>query len=159
MFVSSLGGLVFKTTVQSALSPGPRGPDGIQFWALVEHEILWPWYYLQVVQDLGTELMRTMVMVSTPSELADVTSARTETVWLEAAYIVSPGDINGTGVWKLEPLLEAKMYLNRQGTPVGVAHRVIGGETYAVGEPASDRDARSEKIFDAKIHLGQVDPL
>lgn len=149
---------MFKTTVQSALSPRPRGPDGIQFWAVVEHEILWPWYYLQVVQDVGTELMRTMLMVSTPSELAGVTSARTEAVWLEAAYIVSPGDINGTGVWKLEPLLETLLYRNRRGTPVGVTHRVIGGKTYAVGEPSGDRDARAEKIFDAKIHLGQVAP-
>ena len=149
---------MFKTSVQSALSSGPRGPDGIQFWALVEHEILWPWYYVQVVQDLGTELMRTMVMVATPSDLAGVASARTETVWLEAAYIVSPGDINGTEVWKLEPLIRAVIYRNRQGTPVGATHRVISGQTYAVGEPSCMRDGRPEKIFDARIHLGQLEP-
>jgi hypothetical protein len=147
---------VFKTTEQSALFPSPKGPDGIQFWAHIEHEILWPWYYLQVVQDFGSEVMRTMVMVSTPSELAGVVSARTTTVWLEAAYIATPGDTNGTGAWMLEPLLETVMYRDEQGAPVGVTHQVASGEVYTVGEVPDDRDISSANIFDSKIHVGRM---
>lgn len=147
---------MFKTTEQSALFPSSKGPDGIQFWAHVEHEILWPWYYLQVVQDFGIEVMRTMVMVSTPSELAGVVSARTTTVWLEAAYIATPGDINGTGAWKLEPLLEAVMYRDEQGAPAGVTYKVVSTMVYAVGEPSDERGMSSEKIFDSTIHLGEI---
>jgi hypothetical protein len=147
---------VFKTTEQSALFPSPTGPDGIQFWAHIEHEILWPWYYLQVVQDFGSELMRTMVMVSTPSELAGVVSARTATVWLEAAYIATPGDINGTDAWKLEPLLQAVMYRDEQGALAGVTYTVVSTKVYAVGEPSDERDMSTETIFDSTIHLGQM---
>lgn len=145
---------MFKTTEQYELLGGPRGADGIQFWSLIEHEILWPWYYIQVVQDLGTELSRTMLMMSTTSELSGVALARTKVAWLEAAYIATPGDINGTGAWTLEPLVEVLMYRDGGGAPTGVIHRVVSGETYALGDPPDDSRRSPETVFDATLHLG-----
>lgn len=145
---------MFKTTEHHELMGGPRGPDGIQFWSVVEHDIFWPWYYVQVVQDFGTELLRTMLMLSTTSELSGVALARTKTVWLEAAYIGTPGDINGTGAWRLEPLLEVLIYRDEDGAPVGVAHRTVQGKTYALGESLNNLRTSPERVFDATLHLG-----
>lgn len=147
---------MFKTTEQSAVFPAPRGPDGVQFWTHVEHEVVWPWYYLQVVQDFGREEMRTMLMLSTAAELADAVLARTELVWLEAAYIATPAGVNGSGGWKLEPLLEVVMFRNEKDFPAGVSHLIDGGQVYSIGEPDYHHCAHSEKVFDASIHLGKA---
>jgi len=147
---------VFKTTEQSAIFSAPSGADGVQFWAHVEHEVLWPWYYLQVVQDLGSEEMRTMLMLPSATELANVVLARTELVWLEAAYIATPADVNETGRWRLDPLVEVVIFRNRQDFPQGVSHTVDSGQVYSLGEPGSVHSVRSEKVFDAGIHLGKV---
>lgn len=152
---SHLGGRVFKTTEQSAVFPAPRGTDGVQFWTHVEHEVLWPWYYLQVVQDFGSEEMRTMLMLPTAAELADAVLARTEFVWLEAAYIATPDGYNESGGWKLEPLLEVVMFRSEKGFPSCVTHLVDSGKMYSIGEPGSSHCAHFEKIFDAGIHLGK----
>lgn len=147
---------MFKTTKQSAVFPAPRGPDGVQFWSHVEHEVLWPWYYLQVVQDFGSEEMRTMLMLPTPAELADAVLARTELVWFEAAYIATPDGVNGSGGWKLEPLLEVVKFRNEKDFPSGVSHLVDSGQVYSIGEPGSPHSVHSQKVFDASIHLGKV---
>jgi hypothetical protein len=117
---------------------------------------MWPWYYLQVVQDLGSEEMRTMLMLSTAAELADAVLARTELVWLEAAYIATPASVNGSGGWKLEPLLEVVMFRNEKDFPSGVSHLVDSRRVYSMGEPGSLHCAHSEKVFNAGIHLGKV---
>lgn len=147
---------MFKTTEQSALLSAPSGADGVQFWAHVEHELLWPWYYLQVVQDLGDEEMRTMLMLPSSAALADVVLARTELVWLEAAYIATPADLNETGGWRLEPLVEVVVFRNEKDFPQGVRHTVDSGQVYSLGEPDSVHSVRSEKVFDAGVHLGKV---
>ena len=146
---------MFKTTQHSAVFPAPRGADGVQFWTHVEHDVLWPWYYLQVVQDFGSEEMRTMLMLPTAANLADAVLARTELVWLEAAYIATPDGFNESGGWKLEPLLEVVMFRNDKDFPSGVSHLVDSGKVYAMGEPGSPHCAHSEKVFDAGIHLGK----
>jgi hypothetical protein len=148
---------VFKTTEQSALLSAPSGAEGVQFWAHVEHELLFPWYYLQVAQDLGTEVVRTMLMLPSAAELADVVRARTELVWLEAAYIATPADVNNTGGWRLEPLVDVVIFRNEQNFPQGVSHTVDSGQVYSLGEPDSRHCAHSEKVFDAGVHLGKVE--
>lgn len=149
---------MFKTTKHSALFSAPSGADGVQFWAHVEHEVLWPWYYLQVVQDLGTEKMRTMLMLPSAAELADVVLARTEHVWLEAAYIATPADVNNTGGWRLEPLVKVVIFRNEQNFPQSVRHTVDSGQVYSLGESDSRHCVHSEKVFDAEVHLGKVEP-
>lgn len=152
---SHLGGRVFKTTEQSALFPAPSGPDGVQFWTHVEHEVLWPWYYLQVVQTTATDEMRTMLMMSSTAELADAVLACTEHVWLEAAYIVTPADINDSSGWNLERLLEVVTFRNEKDFPTGVRHLVDSGRVYSLGEPGSSHSVYCAKVFDAGVHLGR----
>ncbi|TFB37868.1 hypothetical protein [Pseudomonas sp. F01002] len=146
---------MFKTTERSAIFPAPSGPDGVQFWHHVEHEVHWPWYYLKVVQDFGDEEMRTMLMVSTASDLADIVSARTDSVWLEEAYIVTPGSINESGSWKLESLLEVVVLRNERCFPAEVCHVVTGGQIYKLGQSPCLQSVKPQKIFDALIHLGK----
>lgn len=150
---------MFKTTDRSALFVKPRGPDGIQFWAHVEHEALWPWYYLRVVQDLGEEELRTMLMLASASELADIVAARTDTVWLEEAYLATPANVNDSGSWKLEPLVEVAIYRNDRSFPAGARYVVSTGKVYCVGELSSFQHLTSEKIFDADFHLGRVNEI
>jgi hypothetical protein len=82
--------------------------------------------------------------------------ARTELVWLEAAYIATPADVNETGRWRLDPLVDVVIFRNKQDFPQGVSHTVDSGQVYLLGEPGSVHSVRSEKVFDAGIHLGKV---
>lgn len=97
-----------------------------------------------------------MLMLPSATELADLVLARTELVWLEAAYIATPADVNETGGWRLEPLVEVVIFRNEQDFPQGVRHTVDSGQVYSLGEPNSGRCVHSEKVFDALVHLGKV---
>lgn len=132
----------------------PKGPDGVQLWSLVEHEICWPWFYVQVVQAFGDKRFRTMLMLPNRSIFEDVVSAQTDKVWLDQAYLVSPGNVNGTRKWRMEELLEVESVRNAEGDEVDICCTVAGGQKYYFGGGVScEKFLSCELLFSAEFHL------
>lgn len=146
---------MFKTNRKSELFPGlSNGPDGVQFWSFVEQDMAWPWFYLQLVEDDGGELFRSMLMVPTPVLLEQVVAAKSDHAWIEQAQLVTPSHINDTGRWTMEPLLEVSLILDEQGLEVGYRYRVAGGQAYSVSvDPFPDGQLKTHTIFSAALHI------
>ncbi|MGO2449346.1 hypothetical protein [Pseudomonas taetrolens] len=148
---------MFKTTEQSAIFAQPMGADGIQFWSLVEHEVCWPWFYLQIVQEDGDKAFRSMLMLASTTELAAIASARTESAWLEKVYIATPGDVNGTKDWKLEPLQNVEVVRDQSDTIVSARFGIQGGKVHSIGDNNPLPGWSRQLCFCADSHLGPVD--
>lgn len=148
---------MFKTAEATALFPKPMGHDGIQFWSLVEHEQLWPWFYLQVVQEDSCSAFRTMLMLSSTEELAAIASAQTCGVWLEKAYLVTPGDMNGTSGWQLENLLGVEVLKDVNDANLGAKFYVENGQVRSLGEVWEGSNSGVRTCFCAEMHLGRVE--
>jgi hypothetical protein len=146
---------VFKTNRNAELLPGlSTGPDGVQFWSFVELEMIWPWFYLQIVQDDGEEAFRNMLMVPSVPLLEQVIAAQSDHVWLERALLVTPEHMNKVDRWMMEPLLEVSSIRDARGNELGHQYRVEGDRTYSTS--ASQRpDSRmiTHVIFSAALHL------
>ena len=145
---------MFKTTERSAMFSKPMGSEGVQFWAHVEHDIQWPWFYLQIVQKYGEEAFRTMIMLSSAQDVADIVMARTAAVWIEEAYLATPGNMNGSSHWKMEPLRQVDLIRNVSNSVVGARFGLESGEVYFLGESSHSSDAFLHRCFCADSHLG-----
>ena len=147
---------MFKTTEAASLFPNPMGQDGVQFWSLVEHEIPWPWFYLQVVQEDAKAAFRTMLMLSSTEDLAAIASTQTHEAWLEKAYLVTPGDINGSSGWQLEGLLKVEVLKNVHSSNLGARFYVENGQIRSLGEVWQEATSGVHTCFCAEKHLGRV---
>lgn len=146
---------MFKTNRNAELLPGlSNGPDGVQFWSFVEQEVAWPWFYLQMVEDDGTEAFRSMLMVPTPPLLEQIVAAKSDHAWIEQAQLATPAHINKTGRWIMESLLEVSAIRNEQGQELGYEYRVEGGRTYSISaDQLPDGQLNTYTIFSAALHL------
>jgi hypothetical protein len=147
---------MFKTTEATALFSNPVGVDRIQFWSHVEHEIMWPWFYLQIVQEDGDAAFRTMVMLSSTADLASIVAARSPSAWIEKAYLASPGDVNGTGTWQLEPLARAEIIFSDSKTALGARFYIDKGCVRSIGDTQRVSGGSSQVFFCAELHLGRL---
>ncbi|WP_418643162.1 hypothetical protein [Stutzerimonas kunmingensis] len=145
---------MFKTSRDAEQLRGlPSVASGIQFWSFVELEVAWPWFYLQLAEDKGTELFRSMLMVPTASYLEDVISAQAEQAWIERAFLVTPDYVNGSDRWMMEPLLEVASIRDLNGREQAQQFRVEGGHLYTLGASSNDPELESHIVFSAECHL------
>ena len=146
---------MFKTNRKAELLPGlSQGPNGVQFWSYIEQEVIWPWFYLQVVEDDGKEVFRSMLMVPTIPLLEQAMAAQTEQTWFEQAQLVTPDHMNKNGRWMMEPLLEVSSIRDNQGNELGYQYRVEGDRMYSTS-PSQPIDCRmrTQVVFSAALHL------
>lgn len=146
---------MFKTNRNAELLPGlSNGPNGVQFWSFVEQEVAWPWFYLQVVEDDGKEVFRSMLMVPSTPLFEQIMAAKTDHAWLEQAQLVTPDHMNKMGRWMMEPLLEVSSIRDAQGQELGYLYRVEGGRTYSTSaDQHLDGQVSTHTIFSAAFHL------
>ena len=146
---------MFKTNRKSELFPGrSNGSDDVQFWSFIEQDAAWPWFYLQLVEEDGGELFRSMLMVPTPVQLEQVVAVKDDHAWIEQAQLVTPSHINDTERWTMEPLLEVSLILDDQGLELGYRYRVEGGREYSVSvDPFPDGQLKTHIIFSAAWHI------
>lgn len=146
---------MFKTNRNAELLPGfSHNPNGVQFWSFIEQDMVWPWFYLQMVEEDDKEAFRSMLMVPTPALLEQIVAAVNDHAWLEQAQLVTPAHINKMGRWIMEPLLEVNAVRNEQGQELGYEYLVEGGRTYSISaDQRSDEQLRTHTIFSAAQHL------
>ena len=146
---------MFTTYQQAAISCGtPPRNRGTWHWSYVEQEIMWPWFYLQVVREHPGESFRSMLMISTVSELKELLDSQNEHMWLEQAQLVTPDHFNGRGRWIMEPLLEVSLERDERDGSLGHIFKVEGDLSYSTHPNSGRADLMSSQlIFSAAKHL------
>ena len=80
--------------------------------------VMIPWFYLEAHVRYGKEFVGEMLMVSSFEALKDILKVQHESFRVRSIQYVTPGFVNETGHWKMEPLLEASEAINPQGERV-----------------------------------------
>lgn len=84
----------------------------------IRQTVMIPWFYLEARVQHGKEFVGEMLMVPTFDALKDILQAQHESFRVHSIQYVTPGYVNETGHWKMEPLLEASEATNQQGERV-----------------------------------------
>jgi hypothetical protein len=77
--------------------------------------VMIPWFYLEAHVRYGKEFVGEMFMVPSFDALKDMLKVPHESFRVRSIQYVTPGYVNETGQWKMEPLLEASEATNPQG--------------------------------------------
>lgn len=75
-----------------------------QSWHFVEQSVNSPWFYVSWVSRLGAGTLVDTLMVGDISTFENFLAQRSSESWIDDVQLVSPGWLNGTGKWLMEPL-------------------------------------------------------
>ncbi|MEC6744602.1 hypothetical protein [Pseudomonas qingdaonensis] len=65
------------------------------------------WFYInQGIELAPGETSSRMLLIDDPHELKALLSSRTTGAWIQEIYLVTPGDVNKTGSWAIDLLIE-----------------------------------------------------
>ena len=123
---------MFRTMREAELMPNLfRAPNGFQFWSLVELETMWPWFHVETIDSSSNGMHRGVVLAHSAPLLVDLIKGQSKTAWINQVQGVTPGDINGTGSWKMEALISFHELVDSAGKIVGHAYQVAAGAEYS----------------------------
>lgn len=86
----------------------------------IRQTVMIPWFYLEAHVGHGKERAGEMFMVSSFDALKDILEMQAETFKIHSIQYVTPGFLNETGQWRMEPLLEASEAINQNGERVSL---------------------------------------
>lgn len=134
----------------------PFGDTNSQHWRFVEQEVIWPWFYLELVRKHRNDALSSMLLIPSVPDLQHILLEveQEARMWLTQAQIVTPSHINGTDRWLMEPLLEVCVALDEKNNQTGHVYKVAGNRTYQAHTNTEISEPRiSHIIFSAAQHL------
>ncbi|MQT76172.1 hypothetical protein [Pseudomonas helleri] len=146
---------MFKTYSHAEVGPAAIfGEAGAHRWQFVELEVVYPWFYVELVRDYGDDIVGSMLMIPTVPALQQMLLELDERSWFSQAHLMSPGYLRGGGNWMMEPLVEVDVAENDSGTIKGYVYRVEGGACYSIEHPAGCSNLKvTDIIFSAARDL------
>lgn len=147
---------MFRLGGVSALLGGQPHPwQGGTQWASMEQEVLWPWFYLQMVSAKPGGNLRSMLLVSSADQLENLTEVTSKDLWVEAAFLVTPSFLNNSGTWLMEPLIGVTKVYGQTEKVCAIVYRVESGAEYRVGDCVrEDKNTSVVEVFSAERMLG-----
>lgn len=108
-----------------------RAGSGFQFWSLVELETLWPWFHVETQDHSGNSVHEGVVLAPSVPLLADLIRGESSTAWINQVQVVTPGELNGSGNWKMEVLVSLHEVVDNAGHVLGHEYGIATGEEYS----------------------------
>ncbi|KII37175.1 hypothetical protein NL64_01940 [Pseudomonas fluorescens] len=111
----------------------------------VRQTVMCPWFYLQAEVREGNEFVGEMLMVSSFDSLKDILEQQHDSFRVRSIQYVTPGFVNKTGQWCMEPLLEASEALGQSGEQIPIL--TVAGRTYSQMDISTETDFSSVKVL------------
>lgn len=125
-----------------------------QLWTYVEQEIIWPWFYLQIVRRHGNQTFRSMLMLHHAHDLRKIIADQSNLAWIEQAQLVTPAHINGHPRWLMEPLKEVCVVRDGPNGEPGYLYKVANDVSYSMHYRGNlEALIVTDVIFSAERHL------
>jgi len=113
-------------------------------WHFVEKHNLEPWFHVAVTRPLLDDASIEIVLVENTATLKTFIESFSETYKLKSLKVITPGAVNGTGDWLMEPVVELRESMD--GT--SICYTVEGQKHYYFpSTSAASADAYSHKIY------------
>ncbi|AYC32987.1 hypothetical protein D3880_11675 [Pseudomonas cavernae] len=130
---------MFQTFPSAQIQFLPLFGEKHLLWSMVEHDIHRPWFYVTVVNLYGDLDMRSMVMAGNEDSLQEILQSQQADCYVEGVMVATPGHVNGTARWQLEPLEKLVAYREKGGGS-SLVYSITDGRTYVMGEQSLVRD-------------------
>jgi hypothetical protein len=111
----------------------------------VRQTVMCPWFYLQAEVREGKEFMGEMLMVSSFDSLKDILEQQHDSFQVRSIQYVTPGFVNKTGQWRMEPLLEASEAIGQGGEKIPIL--TVAGRTYSHMDISAETDFTNVKVL------------
>jgi len=111
----------------------------------VRQTVMWPWFYLQAEVREGKEFVGEMLMVSSFDSLKDILEQQHDSFRVRSIQYVTPGFVNKTGHWRMEPLLEASEAVGQSGEKIPIL--TVAGRTYSQMDISTEIDFTNVKVL------------
>jgi hypothetical protein len=122
---------MFRTMREAELMPNLlSAANGFQFWSYVELETMWPWFHVETIDYSDNGVHSGVVLAPSVPLLVDLIGGESKTSWVRRIQVVTPGDLNGTGNWKMEALLSLHEIIDSVGQVAGYEYQVATGGKY-----------------------------
>lgn len=123
---------MFRTMREAELMPGLIRPKtDFQFWAFVELETMWPWFHVETIDSSGDIQHTGTVLAPNVQLLKDLVSCRADEAWVNQIQVVTPGCMNGSGVWRMEILERLYEVIDNGGEVLGHHYHILTGGVYS----------------------------
>jgi hypothetical protein len=147
---------LFKTLRNAELIPALNGAHSeAQFWSFVEIGVVCEWFYLSLIEETEKELHQSFVLVPSIPLLLDLLNTACENAWIEAIYLITPESLNGSGMWKMEPLISLTEFEQDDGDCLGHYFVVGNGSSYSTLAKQATMPGRETTLFYAPVDLGK----
>lgn len=100
--------------------------EGQQAWHFVEKRLLSPWFNVTVVRRQNDEQYQDVLFLDNVRYLRQFASLTEDGMALCSVQIVTPGWVNGSGDWLMEPLIE----VSESAEGASWCYTVQGGKQY-----------------------------
>lgn len=133
------------------------GHPEVHHWRYAELSFSCLWFYISIGYVRSNQLGRSTLLLSGLGEFEQLLSDRSPDLWLEEVMIVSPSEVNGTGSWRLDPLMTLEEANEESTGQLIYIYRLVDGSFYIEGEcsnPARPQIVRT--IFTAKKDLSNA---
>lgn len=122
---------MFRTMREAELMPTLiSNANGFQFWSFVELETMWPWFHVETIDCSNNAVHKGVVLAPSVPLLVDLIDGESNTSWINEVQIITPGDINRTGSWKMDVLISLHELIDSTGQVAGYEYQVATGEEY-----------------------------
>ncbi|AZE49132.1 hypothetical protein C4K04_3460 [Pseudomonas chlororaphis] len=111
----------------------------------VRQTVMCPWFYLQAEVREGKEFVGEMLMVSSFDSLKDILEQQHDSFRVRSIQYVTPGVVNKTGHWCMEPLLEASEAVGQSGEKIPIL--TVAGRTYSQMDISTEIDFTNVKVL------------
>ncbi|MFF7109339.1 hypothetical protein [Pseudomonas sichuanensis] len=144
------------TTYREAEVLLPQGQEALnsQVWSFVEHEVFWPWLYVQISRDHSSRAFRSMLMLHHPGDLSRLIDQQPGSVQIEHVLLVSPAHVNGHRDWRMETLTNLSLIRREKNGELDFLYTVEGGGNYT----AFDSTPRQGYEVVRRIYSAEADP-
>lgn len=108
-----------------------RRTNEFQFWSFVELETVWPWFYVETKECSAGSCHTGTILAPNVQLLRDLVRSKVNAAWVNQIQIITPGDMNGTGFWKMEILEAFHEVFDAHGQVLGYEYKVSTGSVYS----------------------------
>ena len=146
-----IGFLMFKTMREAELLVGwTRLSHESQFWPFVELQTFISWFHIETVQHDGDQVHRSVILAISASQLKQLLLGVTQNARVERVQVITPGDLNGSGGWKMEILSNLIEFFDQGGSPLGHSYEVVGGAIYSTVVAGQSETIDSRQVYSGR---------
>lgn len=122
---------MFRTYRHAELQLNNIFGSDFQMWHFIELGVHRPWFYAGTRDGQGEDALVTMKMIPNVAVLECLLEEHSIDE-IESLQILSPGHVNGTPRWIMEPLVSIAVLGDEAGRSSGYRYSVEGGKSYDV---------------------------